>query len=178
MAYAMPPRLTAGDFWTWIVPAPAAAPGGPVLALAWTIKPEAGGPIVRAAGVPDPEGVRVSFSSAVTAGFPAGRYAWAALAIEAETGERVTLATGEVEVLPDPLAATGDTRSAAARILAAIEAAIEGRATEDAESYTIEGRSLARTPVPDLLRLRDSYRAQVRAERGRTAPFSIRRVAH
>lgn len=55
--------------------------------------------------------------------------------------------------------------SHAQRVLAAIEAVLERRATVDQQSYGIEGRSLARMPIGDLLRFRDRYRAEVAAER-------------
>ncbi len=65
----------------------------------------------------------------------------------------------------------------ARRMLNAIEAALEGRASKDTESYTIEGRSLSRTPIPDLLRLRAIYRREVAAEENPSAaPFHMRRV--
>jgi hypothetical protein len=46
---------------------------------------------------------------------------------------------------------------------------IEGRSSRDQENYSIQGRSLSRTPIPDLLILRDRYKAmyvqEQRAER-------------
>jgi hypothetical protein len=44
--------------------------------------------------------------------------------------------------------------------LDAIEATIEGRASKDQESYSIQGRSLARTPIADLILLRGKYKAE------------------
>ena len=43
---------------------------------------------------------------------------------------------------------------------------IQNRATKDQESYSIQGRSLARTPIADLIALRSQYKAElVREER-------------
>lgn len=58
-----------------------------------------------------------------------------------------------------------DGRSHAEKVLAAIEAVIEGRATLDQQSYTIKDRSLQRTPLADLLKLRAQYRAEVLAQK-------------
>ena len=46
------------------------------------------------------------------------------------------------------------------RVIDAIEAVIERRATKDQKSYSIDGRSLERTPIDELLLLRDRYRAE------------------
>jgi hypothetical protein len=52
----------------------------------------------------------------------------------------------------------------AQRTLAAIEAVLEKRATRDQEKYSINNRELSRTPISDLLLLRDRYKTQVRME--------------
>jgi hypothetical protein len=44
-------------------------------------------------------------------------------------------------------------------------AVIEGRATRDQERYRINNRELQRTPISDLIRLRDRYREEARRER-------------
>lgn len=59
--------------------------------------------------------------------------------------------------------------SHAETVLAAIEAVIERRATVDQQSYSIEGRSLARMPIDDLLRFRSQYRAEVANEQAARA---------
>lgn len=49
--------------------------------------------------------------------------------------------------------------------------------TKDAESYTIEGRSIARTPLADLIRLQGVYQRKVAAELNPGAsPFQYRRI--
>lgn len=63
-------------------------------------------------------------------------------------------------VLPNPATATGDLRGHAAVTLEAIEALLAGRATKDQESYKIADRELRRIPIPELLRLRDYYKAE------------------
>lgn len=57
------------------------------------------------------------------------------------------------------------TQTHAERVLNAIEATIERRASTDQMSYTIDGRSLSRTPIADLLALRDRYKAEVAREK-------------
>lgn len=81
-------------------------------------------------------------------------------------GEVVELQRGQLEILPD-LAATApgtDMRSASQIALAAIEAVIAKRASIDQERYRINNRELYRTPIKDLIALRDMYRGEVRRE--------------
>jgi hypothetical protein len=46
---------------------------------------------------------------------------------------------------------------------------LERRATLDQENYTIGTRSLGRTPIPELMRLRDLYRQEAHAEKAAEA---------
>ncbi len=45
-----------------------------------------------------------------------------------------------------------------------IEALLEGRALADVDSYEIAGRSMRKMAVPELLKWRNFYRAEVKAE--------------
>lgn len=76
---------------------------------------------------------------------------------------------GQVTVMAD-IANAGegyDGSTHAERTLAAIEAVIEKRASMDQERYRINNRELYRTPIADLIKLRDLYRAEVNRERAR-----------
>ncbi len=75
-------------------------------------------------------------------------------------------ASGVIEVRADPMAAAGGSfQSWAERTLAVIEAKLEGRATEDIESYQIAGRAVSRIPERELLQIRSQLVQIVRAER-------------
>jgi hypothetical protein len=67
--------------------------------------------------------------------------------------------------------ATVDTRSQVKRILDAIDALLEGKATKDQQQYTIAGgggyRMLMRIPVSELIHLRKEYARLYGAERRR-----------
>lgn len=75
----------------------------------------------------------------------------------------VQLEAGVVTVVADlaQVAAGHDARRHAEKVLEAIEAVIEGRASKDQQSYTIGNRSLVRTPLAELTQLRREYRAEV-----------------
>lgn len=106
----------------------------------------------------------ITVSSTTTAGWAAGTYKY--VIYMSKTGENHQVETGTVEVKPNfaALTLTDDTRSHVKRVLDAIEAVIEKRATLDQMSYSLAGRSLSRTPIEDLIKFRDIYRAEYARE--------------
>lgn len=74
---------------------------------------------------------------------------------------------GQVTIAPDLVNVLDGTNQSthAQKVLAAIEAVLENRATKDQQSYTINNRSLQRTPIADLLKLRESYRKELAAQK-------------
>ena len=101
----------------------------------------------------------VSLATSTTAAYTAGKYHWQAT-VE-KSGERFVVDSGTMEILPNFEAQTSgyDARTSAQTIFEAVEAVLEGRATQDQESYSIQGRALSRTPIPDLLLLRNHFAA-------------------
>lgn len=87
-----------------------------------------------------------------------GRYHWQAYIERNSDNERITVDSGQFDVKANRATETGDPRGHVKKVLDAIEAVIESRATKGQESYSIAGRSLARTPIADLLLLRDRYK--------------------
>jgi hypothetical protein len=106
----------------------------------------------------------VEIPKATTAVYTPGRYSWQAYITRTSDSERVTVDSGTFEVKPNRDSATTDPRSHARKVLAAIEAVIENRASVDQMSVTLDGRSLDLTPISDLLVLRDRYREEARSE--------------
>lgn len=114
-------------------------------------------------------GYLITVAAAISADYTAGLYKWQAYVTNSGTGERVNVGKGSIEVLPNfSAAATYESRSVVKQTLDAIEAVILGRASQDQESYAIMGRQLKRTPIEELLKLRDKYKslyaAEIRAE--------------
>ena len=111
----------------------------------------------------------VEVGQSTSVGFKAGIYHWQAYITRTSDSERITIDSGTWEIKPNRDTTASDPRNHVRRVLDSIEAVIEGRATKDQENYSIQGRSLSRTPIPDLLILRDRYKAEYireqRAER-------------
>lgn len=110
----------------------------------------------------DPAQHLIEVPASTTAAWAPGSYTWRARVSRA--GQVITVDTGTMDVLPSFAAAT-DARSHAEKTLAAIEAYLERGDSHAAAQYEIAGRSLRRHPIPDLLVLRDRYRAEVLRER-------------
>lgn len=106
----------------------------------------------------------ITADAETTAEWAPGRY-WCSLRATDGT-EVVELSTGDVEVLRDLAQVTGafDGRGHVRKVLDAIEAVIEGRASLDQQSYKIGDRELVRMSVAELLKFRDRYRAELARE--------------
>lgn len=108
-------------------------------------------------------GYSVNVAAGTTAAYTVGTYQWKAFVTKAS--ERFKVDEGTIEVVPNfAVVSTYDSRSHAKKVLDAINAVIENRASVDQESYTIMGRSLKRTPMEDLLKLKDKYQALYNSE--------------
>ena len=107
--------------------------------------------------VADGDAFQVAVSSAVSSAWPAGLYKWFALATK--DGERYTVDQGGLEILADPavLADGADLRPHVLKVLDAIEAVLEGKASEDQLQYKLDGVEIARIPPLDLLEWRRRY---------------------
>lgn len=130
----------------------------------WTLALKLRGPnAIDLTATDDGAGPVLRAEATATAEWTAGLYAYSLRATDA-AGTVVEVEAGQVQVEPD-LAAIGpghDSRDHVRRTLEAIEAVLEKRATLDQEKYKINNRELWRTPVADLLRLRDRYKAELR----------------
>lgn len=111
-------------------------------------------------------GYLVTIAATTSDDYTAGDYKWDAFC--SKTGERYKVDTGYVTIKKDTGALTGGGgyaySSTVKTIYDAIEAVILGRASKDQEEFTIQGRSLKRTPIADLIKLRNFYKAEYQKE--------------
>lgn len=104
-------------------------------------------------------------NSATTQGFAAGYYHWQLEVTETATGNRIVVGTGAFTALPDLDVNNSDPRTHAEIMLDKIQTILEGRADSDVASYSIQGRSLAKMAISDLLEWRNYYRREVLKEK-------------
>jgi len=115
-------------------------------------------------------------SAAETSSWLPGLYSYS---LRAKAGDNVVeLENGQLQVNPDlaTLDGTYDPRTQAQKILDAVEAVLEKRATSDVQRYTINNRELWRTPLEELIKLRDKYRAIVQREKAKKAGRPLGRI--
>lgn len=155
-----PVRVTSGDTWTWLVSLddyPASA--GWVLAYAMVSATAQ----IAITATAEGDSHRVTVAATTTDDYAPGAYSWQSYV--SRSGQRFTVASGTLIVDPNLAAATAgyDTRSAAAKTLAAIETYLT---TGDpvAASVRFQDRELRHHDILDLLKARDLLRAEVANE--------------
>lgn len=104
-------------------------------------------------------------TSATSASFQTGFYHWQLEVTETASGNRIVVERGEFEAIADLDNNGADPRSHAEIMLDKIESLLQGRADKDVSSYAIQGRSISKMSITDLLQWRDYYRKEVVKER-------------
>jgi len=133
---------------------------------------------ITAEATTDNSSYLLSASADETAPLVPGKYLWVAFVqrvVDAQQ-QRVSIHRGVTTLLQQlQEAAAGDTTTHNERMLAAIEALIEGRTTSDVEYYQIAGRALTKIPVKELMAYRSKYASAVWRERHphETAPVRM-----
>lgn len=165
-----PSHLRSGDTVQWRRTLPSYPPSEG-WELRYTLVSQAAAYTVTA--TVDGDGYLVGIAAAVTAGWAAGRYALTEYVVRGT--ERFTIDTTPLQVLPDLASASSglDTRTHARKVLDAIDAWLESAAPV-AGMVEVAGRRIQQYPLPDLLALRDRYRAEVARERGATGALRVR----
>lgn len=160
-----PASVTAGDTVTWRISlADYPASDG------WTLKYR----LINAAGKIDIESSAdgddhlVEVAAGDSDAWAAGAYTWQAY-VEGGTSERYTVGTGRIEIKPDLAAESAgyDTRSTAAKTLAAVDAWLAARDLAVAEYEVNTGagtRRMKYIPIAELLALRSKLQAEVARE--------------
>lgn len=105
----------------------------------------------------------VSVPAATTAAYTAGAYSW--MARVTKGAEIYTVGQGTLVILPNLAALTTfDGRSHAKKMLEAIEAAYEGRASSTQLEMEINGRRIRTYGVAELIQWQSFFKAQVAKE--------------
>ena len=162
-----PDILVVGDRWTWRRPDLAATYDPADYALTYEYHEDSGGGgshkfVITATEITDDYIIEVP--SATTAAYTNGDYHWYAFITRTSDSERIAVDDGYAKIEINFADTNADHRSHAKKVLDAIQATIEGRASQDQMSYSIAGRSLSRMSIDDLLKFRDRYRAEYNRE--------------
>lgn len=108
----------------------------------------------------------VSVAAATSAAWTAGAYLIQGYVTKAATSERYRVFEANIEILTNLAAQSSgyDGRSHAKKVLDAIEAVLESRASKTVQSWSGLEQSFSLIPTAELLTMRDKYRAEYQAE--------------
>lgn len=106
-----------------------------------------------------------SVSSTVSADFTPGYYHWQLEMVRDSDGERIVVERGTFTAVVDLDVNATDPRTHAEIMVDKIEAVLQNRADADVANYSINGRSLVKLSIDDLLKWRDYYRAELTMEK-------------
>lgn len=119
--------------------------------------------------------------STTSADFVAGYYHWQLEIVRDSDGNRIVVDRGAFDAIVDLDVGGADPRTHAEIMLTKIETLLEGKADSDVANYSINGRSLTKLGLSELIEWRDYYRAEVvkmrRKEQiklGRRVPASVK----
>lgn len=107
----------------------------------------------------------VTLNANVTGAMIAGDYVWQAFISRKSDGAKVSVSQGNITLLSNLDQNGADNRSHAQIMVEKIQSLLEGRADKDVSSYSIQGRSLAKMSITDLMMWRDYYRKEVAKEK-------------
>jgi len=109
----------------------------------------------------------LTIPAATSANFTAGNYK---LYLFVTLGAaKYLVGNQDVVIKANPLTATGDTRSHIQKVLDAIEAVLENRATQEYQSMNINGYSITQMSPQELLKLKDYYEGKLKTEQNKEA---------
>jgi len=118
----------------------------------------------------------IDVASADTVGYKAGVYRWQAQ-VDDGAGALAVIATNQIKIVENFANLDRfDSRTHAQKVLEAIEAALEKRATAEQQSFTVEGRAIELLSIEELVKARDRFRREVSRESGRRPPRVLTRI--
>ena len=134
-------------------------------AMSWIARLESNGGTSFSATVTEVDDYyKFTLDNSATGGYTTGDYFWVLKVTQSSDSEELILETGKITVKDNYFGSTGDTRSHAKIMLDKIESILEGRADADVSSYSIQGRSLSKIGIAELLQWRDYYKAEYQKE--------------
>lgn len=162
-----PETLVVGDRWVWKRPDLVTDYPTNLYALTYEFHIDTGGGgnhKFTITATETTEAYIVEVDSSTTAAYTADDYKWYAYITRSSDSERVAVDSGISTLVVNYADSNADLRTHAKKVLDAVQAVIENRATIDQSSFSIAGRSLSRMSVDELFTVRDRYRAEYNEE--------------
>jgi len=105
--------------------------------------------------------------SDTTSAFVAGYYHFQLEIVRNSDSERVVVSRGAITAIVDLDSGGADPRTHAEIMLTKIESLLQGKADSDVANYSIQGRSITKLGLTELLEWRDYYDAEVSRQKRR-----------
>lgn len=158
-----PAELTAGDLWDW-TRSLGDYPADDSWVLTYAMVDGKNGNKITITATADGADHKVSVAKATTADYEPGDYS--VQGYVTKSTERYQVFSGTIKVLPDlaAVSASYDHRSHAKKVLDAIEAVIEGRASKEILTHSLQGINIQTITHADLLAMRNAYRIEYQRE--------------
>lgn len=160
---AEPSTLVAGDRFTWKRDDLAGDYSPSAFALTYEFHSDVGGGGTKKFTITATEADNtyyIEVGSSTTASYTPGDYVWEAYITRSSDSERIMVDSGRTKITINLANTNADLRSHAKKVLDAIEAVIENRATIDQSSMSIAGRSLSRMNIDELINFRMQYKTE------------------
>lgn len=107
------------------------------------------------------EAYLITVDSTTSADFVPGYYHWQLEIVRNSDSNRIVVDRGAFTAIVDLDVGGADPRTHDEKMLTKIQSILEGRADGDVESYSIQGRSLTKIPIKDLMEWERHYRQRV-----------------
>lgn len=162
-----PSKIVVGDYLQWKRTDLARVYDPASYTLSYIARIAGGGNEINITASSESDHFLIQVSSTTTASYTPGDYHWQLEISRNSDGERLVVERGHSEVVPDLDNNNSDPRSHAEIMLGKIESLLSGKADSDVSNYAIQGRSLTKMSLSELIEAREVYQQLVVAEKAK-----------
>ena len=163
-----PESVVIGDYWRWRRD-DLSDYASSAYTLIYTLRHQTTDAEVTITATVDAGAFVVEVASTVTDDYAAGRYHWQAAITRVSDSARLQIGSGWLDALADSAEDEVDRRSHWRKVLDYTEALLQGTATKEAQSYSVDGLTLARRSIDEIQKLYYRAKAEVTREDAATA---------
>lgn len=173
-----PKRLVVGDFVQWKREALVESYPVATHSAEWVARLKAGGTEeIKVSASEASTYYLFSIASTASALFTPGDYHWQLEITETSSGNRIVVDRGDITIIADLDVNGSDIRTHAQIMVDKLQSLLEGRADQDITSYSIQGRSISKMAITELLQWRDYYKKEAAADQRAIDIANGKRVA-
>ena len=158
----IPASVVAGDRWTWKRTDLNTDYANNAYVLKYALRLQgAGGTEIEITASASGEDYVVEVPSATTASYTVGYYTYQTYLTRSSDSERITIGTGEIQVIANRDTSTSDPISLLRQRLNNLDEAVKTLTAKTASSYSIAGRSFSYVDLPTLMEMRNQVAGEL-----------------